>query len=83
MEGVNKIPDILKSFEKKAYTITIVVSEENVTKGSNVFHASNISKPHEVTDTHSPGPNKNVVAEQKEIIDVSFIQLKTICFVHT
>ncbi|XP_017226416.1 uncharacterized protein LOC108202502 [Daucus carota subsp. sativus] len=71
VEGVNKIPDILKSFEKKAYTITIVVSEENVTKGSNVFHASNISKPHEVTDTHSPGPNKNVVAEQEEIIDVN------------
>lgn len=72
LEGINKIPDILKTFEKKAYTITIVLSEENIKKGSNVFHATNISKPQEVTDTHSPGGNKTVIAQQTEITHVSF-----------
>ncbi|WOH02343.1 hypothetical protein DCAR_0521732 [Daucus carota subsp. sativus] len=63
----NKIPDILKSLEKKQYRLDILLTEENVKQGSNVYNATKISKPLEITDNHDPNPNVHVVNEQTEI----------------
>ncbi|KAK1387360.1 hypothetical protein POM88_015538 [Heracleum sosnowskyi] len=67
--GVNKIPDILKSFEKKKYNITIMLTEENLKEGSNVYNAANISKPLEMTDTHSPNTKKTVQGQENKKSD--------------
>lgn len=67
----NKIPDILKSLEKKQYRLDILLTEENVKQGSNVYNATKISKPLEITDNHDPNPNVHVVNEQTEITNVS------------
>lgn len=61
--GVPKIPEILKNFEKKMYTITLMLTEENLKQGSNVYNASNISKPLEISDTHSPSLKDSAVKE--------------------
>ncbi|WOG83656.1 hypothetical protein DCAR_0102833 [Daucus carota subsp. sativus] len=63
----NKIPDILKSLEKKQYRLDILLTEENVKQGSNVYNATKISKPLEITDNHDPNPNVHAVNEQTEI----------------
>ena len=44
----------MKSFEKKKYRVTILLTEENVKSGSKVYHATNISNPVEITDSHEP-----------------------------
>lgn len=56
--------------EKKKYQITINLSEENLKQGSKVYHAANISKPLEVSDTHSPSGKESIQIQPTVISNV-------------
>ncbi|KAK1353899.1 hypothetical protein POM88_052264 [Heracleum sosnowskyi] len=71
VEGRNKIPELLKSFEKKNYKITIVLKDKNVKQGSKVYMASNISNPIEMSGNHSPTQNVNVDVKETELTMIS------------
>ncbi|KAL1802376.1 hypothetical protein ACET3Z_031023 [Daucus carota] len=66
-EVQSKIPDILRGLEKKAYRIDIVLTEENLKEGSNVYQASHISTPLEITDNHDPTMKMAATKEHTEI----------------
>lgn len=67
VDGVTKIPDILRSFEKKNYKVTTVVKEDNVKLGSKVYTATNISDPIEMSGNHSPNQNSTKDVNETEI----------------
>ncbi|KAK1362026.1 hypothetical protein POM88_046500 [Heracleum sosnowskyi] len=71
VEGCNKIPELLKSFEKKTYKITIILKDENLKQGSKVYMASNISNPIEMSGNHSPTQNVNVDVKETELTTIS------------
>lgn len=72
--AVAPIPPILKSFEKKKYKVTILLTEENVKSGSKVYNATNISNPIEISDTHEPNLGKNETVEKNQTPPVSQLQ---------
>ncbi|KAK1385226.1 hypothetical protein POM88_022961 [Heracleum sosnowskyi] len=51
-------PVMLKFGVKKAFKFIISITRENVKEGSNVYTASEICGPLEISDTHSPNMNK-------------------------
>ncbi|KAK1377746.1 hypothetical protein POM88_024490 [Heracleum sosnowskyi] len=63
----DKFPPILKELEKKMYNITICLTEDNVKKGSNVYNASKISDPEEMSATHSPFFKSSVELQPTEM----------------
>ncbi|WOH11283.1 hypothetical protein DCAR_0830764 [Daucus carota subsp. sativus] len=56
----DKFPGALTGLQKKYYDITISISEENVKQGSQVFNATKISKPLEISATNSPGMQTSI-----------------------
>ncbi|KAK1361527.1 hypothetical protein POM88_046001 [Heracleum sosnowskyi] len=76
--GLKRIPEILKSFEKKKYNITIILSEDNLKEGSKVYTASNISKPLEVSDSHMPIKEKKLPDGQSKLNDSVTMDIQTL-----
>ncbi|KAK1358273.1 hypothetical protein POM88_051529 [Heracleum sosnowskyi] len=76
--GLKRIPEILKSFEKKKYNITIILSEDNLKEGSKVYTASNISKPLEVSDSNTPIKEKKLPDGQSKLNDSVTMDIQTL-----
>ncbi|KAK1401124.1 hypothetical protein POM88_000729 [Heracleum sosnowskyi] len=63
----DKFPPILKELERKMYNIAICLTEDNVKKGSNVYNASKISDPEEMSASHSPNFKSSIELKPTEM----------------
>lgn len=71
----DKFPGALTGLQKKYYDITISISEENVKQGSQVFNATKISKPLEISATNSPGTQTSIQINSTAVPTVSLYNL--------
>lgn len=56
-------PPSLKSFEKKQFVVTLLISDQNVKKTCNVYNAIELNDPVEVLGNHSPSKKQEVASE--------------------
>ncbi|KAK1366289.1 hypothetical protein POM88_041850 [Heracleum sosnowskyi] len=53
------LPIILKVLEKKKYAVTLLITQDNIKNGSQVYNAVDISNALEVSGTNTPGKTDN------------------------
>lgn len=81
MSQQKTIPDVLKFCLKKTYKFTLLLTKENITEGSNVYNASNISETVEMSATHSPNQKHEALVGKTQQTVVSFPEFFIIkCF---
>ena len=72
----DKFPEILNTLLKQKYTINLVITKENLTKGSTIYQAKDVVVQVETVGNHDPNTIRTVeknVAEMEEISVVNVI----------
>uniref|UniRef100_A0A162AJK2 Replication factor A C-terminal domain-containing protein n=1 Tax=Daucus carota subsp. sativus TaxID=79200 RepID=A0A162AJK2_DAUCS len=69
-KDVDKFPEILNTLLKQKYTINLVITKDNLTKGSTIYEAKDVVLQVETVGNHDPNAIRTVdknVAEMEEI----------------
>ncbi|KAL8090081.1 hypothetical protein AgCh_039522 [Apium graveolens] len=69
--GEQQFPPYLRMFEKQNYNITVIITEENVMKGSEVYEATGIGKENESGGTFTPSSNQTLGTNEMSAMNVS------------
>ncbi|WOG81889.1 hypothetical protein DCAR_0101045 [Daucus carota subsp. sativus] len=72
-----KFPAVLKTFEKKVYTITLNITENNLKKGSMVYEADEIFDKIESTANFDPSTNTDTQMVEAATVDLKDDDLST------
>ena len=71
----DKFPRIIANLQKKQFNMTILISEENIKQGSQVYNATKISKPLEISATNSPKKQTSIDINPTAAITVSLFTI--------
>ncbi|XP_063938336.1 uncharacterized protein LOC135148056 [Daucus carota subsp. sativus] len=72
-----KFPAVLKTFEKKVYTITLNITENNLKKGSMVYEADEIFDKIESSANFDPSTNTDTQMVEAATVDLKDDDLST------
>lgn len=71
----DKFPQILNTMLKQKYTINLLITDENITKGSTVYDAKEIIQEVEKVETHDPLKVPDAEMKAAEMDEISVLHV--------
>ncbi|KAL8095425.1 hypothetical protein AgCh_036760 [Apium graveolens] len=69
--GEQQFPPYLRMFEKQKYNMTVIITEENVVNGSEVYEATRIGNKNKSSGTFTPCSNQTIETNEMLAMNVS------------